>query len=163
MNLEVSKVYIISPISQDRALRSIKQKQHEQDHLGSRLKYWYSFLKNCYWSIVVLQCQFLLYSNRESLEKILVLGKSEGKRRKGRQWLRWLDSIADSMAMNLNKLCEMVGDRGAWCAVVHGVAKSPTSFSNWATTVKKANSEEEHSISFYHCRRKVVAKNNHFP
>ena len=67
-----------------------------------------------------------LMQRANSLQKTLILGKTEGRRRRKQQRMRWLDDIIDLMNMNLSKLQEIVKDRGAWCAAVHGVTRSQT-------------------------------------
>ena len=81
---------------------------------------------------LMLELQYFghLIQRANSLENILMLGKIEGRRRRGQQRMRCLDSIIDSMDLNLSKLWEIVEDRGAWCTTVHGVSRIQTQLSN---------------------------------
>ena len=96
----------------------------------------------------MLKLQYIrhLMGRVNSLEKTLMLGKTEGKRRRGWQRMRWLDSITDSMDMNLSKLREIVKDRGAWRGAIHGFSKGWTQLSNWTTTTEAGCCETCRSV-----------------
>ena len=95
---------------------NVNLQRRKNSYLFHRM--WYKYFGHLMW-------------RTDSLEKALMLGKIEGKRRRGWQRMRWLDSISDSMDMSLGKLQETVKDRRTWLATVHGVPKSQTRLSHW--------------------------------
>ena len=91
-----------------------------------------------------LQCFGHLMWRANPLKKTMMLGETEGRRRRGQQRTRWLDNITDTVDMSLSKLWEMVKDREAWHAAIHGVTKSWKQLSNWTTTNQKMGRKMTH-------------------
>ena len=113
-----------------------------------------------HWKDWMLKLKLQYFDNlmrrSDLLEKILMLGKIKGRRRRGWQRMRWLYGITDSMDLCLSKLQEMVKDREAWCAAIHGVTKSWTQLSNWTTKGRGIFREEVRSEQHFVNHGRIV-------
>ena len=125
----------------------------------------------CSWEGLVLKLKLQYFDHLmwrdDSLAETLMLGKTEGKRRRGRQRMRWLDNITDSMDMSLNKLWEIVKNRGTWSAEVHAVTKSWIWLRYWTTILKNETKNLKQSLfcypyTFTGLQTQVLRKNERF-